>query len=128
MSWSKKKLIAKLEQYLDGKHIPYEYNAEEDQISLELCFQNKEYMLYPYITLEDFVLSININISEHHQKNFPYEMLNAFNMQSKFFKAFYSAEDIVCLEYRMLVSEIEGTVLDEILNSLYALEDEIACL
>lgn len=122
MAWSKKKILARLGQYLENKQIPLEYDEENLKIKIELYFKNLSYMLYPYITIEDYLCSINMNISEHTLKNFNYEKINEFNKQSKFFKAFITEEGIVSLEYRFVLNEIDSNALDIILDSLYATE------
>lgn len=122
MAWSKKKILARLGQYLENKQIPLEYDEENLKIKIELYFKNLSYMLYPYITIEDYLCSINMNISEHTLKNFNYEKINEFNKQSKFFKAFITEAGIVSLEYRFVLNEIDSNALDIILDSLYATE------
>ncbi|MDE6656620.1 MAG: YbjN domain-containing protein [Anaeroplasmataceae bacterium] len=122
MAWSRKKILARLGQYLENKQIPFEYDEEEYRIKLDLFFNNLGYMLYPYITIEDSLCSININVSEHSLKGFNYERMNGFNKISKFFKAFLTEEGIVCLEYRFIMNELDSYTFDKILDSLYAVE------
>ncbi|MCM1557178.1 MAG: YbjN domain-containing protein [Anaeroplasma bactoclasticum] len=122
MAWNRKKILARLGQYLENKKIPFEYDEENLKIKLELYFANSSYMLYPYITIEDTLCSIDINVSEHTYKGFNFEKINEFNRKSIFFKAFMTEEGIVSLEYRFILDEIDGVVLDSIIDSLYASE------
>ncbi|MCM1131449.1 MAG: YbjN domain-containing protein [Roseburia sp.] len=128
MAWNRKKILARLGQYLENKKIPFEYDEENLKIKLELYFANSSYMLYPYITIEDTLCSININVSEHTYKGFNFEKINEFNRKSIFFKAFMTEEGIVSLEYRFILDEIDGVVLDSIIDSLYASETLIDTL
>ncbi|MDE6240816.1 MAG: YbjN domain-containing protein [Anaeroplasmataceae bacterium] len=128
MAWSRKKFLARLGQYLESKQIPFEYDEENLRIQMELYFKNLSYMLYPYITIEENLCSININVIEHSVKGFNYERLNDFNKQSKFFKAFLTEEGIVSLEYRCILNEIDPLALDTIFDSLYAVETLIDVL
>lgn len=128
MAWNRKKILARLGQYLENKKIPFEYDEENLKIKMELYFANSSYMLYPYITIEDNLCSIDINVSEHSFKGFSYEKINEFNRESKFFKAFMTEEGIVSLEYRFILDEIDGVVFDSIIDSLYASEAFIDAL
>ncbi|MDE7384508.1 MAG: YbjN domain-containing protein, partial [Anaeroplasmataceae bacterium] len=106
----------------------FEYDEENLKIKMELYFSNLSYMLYPYITIEDNLCSMNINVAEHPIKGFNYERINDFNKQSKFFKAYLTEEGIVSLEYRCILNEIEAETLDAIFDSLYAVETLIDIL
>ncbi len=119
MAWNKKKLLSKISLYFDNKNISYE--IEEDSIlKLELYFKEAEYVLYPYITIDQSICSFNINISKNVIKGYNYEKINLFNQKSKFFKAFILESGIVVLEYPFL--------FDSILDSLYLLENDIETL
>ncbi|MDE6660217.1 MAG: YbjN domain-containing protein [Anaeroplasmataceae bacterium] len=128
MAWGRKKILARLGQYLENKRIPFEYDEENLKLQLELYFEKLSYMLYPYISIEDNLCSLNINVSEHSLKGFNYEKMNAFNRKSKFFKAFITEEGIVSLEYRFILNEIDGEAFDAIIDSLYAVEELIDTL
>lgn len=128
LAWNKKKILARLGQYLENKEIPFEYDEMNLKIKLDLYFKNLSYMLYPYISVEDGICSINVNVSEHSLKNYDYETLNEFNKTSRFFKAFLTEEGIVSLEYRFILNEVDADVLDAILDSLYATESIIDTL
>lgn len=128
MAWSRKKILAKLSQYFEGKQIPYEILEEEKQIKIDLFFKTYGFMLYPYITITDQICSIDINVSESSSKGFSFDKINTFNKQSKFFKAFLSDEGIVTLEYRFIQNEIHFEVLDTIFDSLYGAEPLIDAL
>ncbi|MDE7095294.1 MAG: YbjN domain-containing protein, partial [Anaeroplasmataceae bacterium] len=78
--------------------------------------------------IEDNLCSININISQSSLKAFNYEKMNAFNKESKFFKAYITEDGIVVLEYRFILNEIDGETLDAIIDSLYAAEGLIDTL
>ncbi|MDE7264205.1 MAG: YbjN domain-containing protein [Anaeroplasmataceae bacterium] len=125
MAWGRKKLIVKMLQYFENKNIVYTYEEDKALIQVELYFKGKEYMLYPYITMDDSLCSININIAEHTLKGFSYERMNQFNQESKFFKAYISSMGIIVLEYRFIFQEMDSFVLDTLLDSLFALESEI---
>ncbi len=72
MAWNKKKLLSKISLYFDNKNISYE--IEEDSIlKLELYFKEAEYVLYPYITIDQSICSFNINISKNVIKGYNYE-------------------------------------------------------
>lgn len=122
MAWNRKKILARLGQYLENKKIPFEYDEENLKIKMELYFANGGYMLYPYVTIEESLCSIDINVSEHSIKGFSYEKINEFNRESKFFKAFLTEEGILSLEYRFILNEMDGTIFDSILDSLYVSE------
>ena len=128
MAWSKKKILARLGQYLENKKIPFEYDEENLKLQLELYFEKLSYMLYPYISIEENLCSININISQPYLKGYNYEKMNDFNKESKFFKAFITEEGIVVLEYRFILNEIDGETFDTIIDSLYAVEGLIDTL
>ncbi|MDE7162134.1 MAG: YbjN domain-containing protein, partial [Anaeroplasmataceae bacterium] len=85
-------------------------------------------MLYPYVSIEAGVCSMNVNIAKCGLKGFNYEKLNEFNRKSKFFKCFLTEEGILTLEYRFLLDEINSTVFDSIIESLYLLEFDIDSL
>ena len=127
MAWNKKKLLAKISLYFDNKNISYE--IEEDSIlKLELYFKESEYVLYPYITIDQSICSFNINISKNVIKGYNYEKINLFNQKSKFFKAFILESGIVVLEYRFILNEMDSFLFDSILDSLYLLENDIETL
>lgn len=128
MAWGKKKIIVKMLQYFENKNIVYTYDEDKALIQVELYFKEKEYMLYPYITMNESICSININIAERPMKSYSLEQLNHFNQESKFFKAYLSSAGVVVLEYRFIFQEMDSSVLDAIFDGLYSLENEIDCL
>ncbi len=124
--WSKKRLDDKLIQYFNDKGISYEIETEEAQrFKFELCFQEGGFILYPYITVDEELISFNVNVSQPGLKGFNYEKLNGFNAQSKFFKAYLTDTGIICLEYRFLNTEGISLILDSLVDSLFALTKEI---
>lgn len=124
MAWSRKKIVMKVTQYLEHKHISYDID-EDFRIRLELFFKEHSFMIYPYMTIENQICSINVNVSEQSLKGLNYEKLNTFNVQSKFFKAYISSEGVIVLEYRFIIQEVDSVVLDAILDSLYVVEEYI---
>lgn len=129
MAWSKKKLVSKLTQYFNEKNIVARADEEDNlKIKLELCFIEQGYMLYPYITIEENLVSININVNQHVLKGFSFEKINEFNEASNFFKAYLTKEGIVVLEYRFYAFELETEVFDSLISSLFLLQKEIDML
>lgn len=127
MAWNKKKLLSRISAYFDDKNISYD--IEEDSIiKLELYFKESGYILYPYITLEDMICSININVSKQNLKGFAYDKLNLFNQKSKFFKAFVMEDGVVVLEYRFFLNDMDVDLFDTLIDSLYMLEKDIEFL
>lgn len=126
--WSKKKSDSKILSYFIEHNIPYEIVSEEAmRIRFELCLADKQIMIYPYITAEEDFISFNVNITEHSIKGFDYEVLNRFNMKSKYFKAFITETGIIILEYRFLYGN-ENEIISKLIDSLFALQDDIDAL
>lgn len=126
--WSKKKSDSKILSYFIEYNIPYEIVSEEAmRIRFELCLADKQIMIYPYITAEEDFISFNVNITEHSIKGFDYEVLNRFNMKSKYFKAFITETGIIILEYRFLYGN-ENEIISKLIDSLFALQDDIDAL
>ncbi|MDE5715224.1 MAG: hypothetical protein K2I42_03725 [Anaeroplasmataceae bacterium] len=126
--WNKKRGNTKLANYFTSKGIEYEMtDGQQDKVTFTLVFKNRDFILHPYLTLEDNYISFNINVVKCNLKNFDMIKLNTFNLSSKFFKAFISEEGIVILEYRFLESDLE-MMLDILISDLYSLEEEIDAL
>ncbi len=127
MAWSKKKILAKIGSYFENKHIPYKIK-DDSMIELEFYFKEKGYILYPYLTINPSLCSVDINISKHSLKNFNYEFLNEFNQKSKFFKAFINEEGVVVMEYRFFLNDLDIGAFDAWIESVYMLENDIEFL
>lgn len=124
MAWNQKKLLARFVQYLENKKIPFEVDEEALIIKMDLCFMNRGFMLYPYVKIEAGICSIDVNVSKA-TKGFDLDILNELNQKSKFFKAFLTEENIITLEYRFVINEIDSIVFDAIIDSLYMLEEDL---
>ncbi|MBD5390908.1 hypothetical protein HDR67_02770 [bacterium] len=127
MAWSQKKLLARLIQYLENKKIPFEMDEDKLIVKMDLFFKNCGFMLYPYVKIEEGVCSINVNVSKP-SKGFSLETLNHLNQTSKFFKCFLTEDNLITLEYRFIINEIDSAIFDEIIDSLYMLEDDLDTL
>ncbi len=112
--WSKKRLDDKLIQYFNDKGISYEIETEEAQrFKFELCFQEGGFILYPYITVDEELISFNVNVSQPGLKGFNYEKLNGFNAQSKFFKAYLTDTGIHWYHlFRIQIFKYRGDIPD----------------
>lgn len=127
--WNKKKADSKVVSFFIEHKIPYEIVNEEarTRIRFELCLADRQIMIYPYLTLEEDMISLNVNITEHSLKGFDYELLNQFNMQSKFLKAFITEKGIIVLEYRFLYGN-EEAVLESLIDNIFSLQEKIDTL
>lgn len=126
--WSKKKIDNKIISYFIDKKIPYEVLEQEKCcIRFELCLAERQIMIYPYLTIDGDLVSFNVNITEHSLKGFDYQMLNQFNLESKFFKAYLTKEGIIALEYRFLGVEDTG-ILDSLIDNLFSMQTQIDTL
>ncbi len=125
MALKEKKFFNKLSQYFENKNIPFNNDIENMKLDFELFFENKKYIIYPYISYSNGLCSININISENNVKNYNYDLLNRFNKESLYFKGYLLDTGLICLEYRFIVNELDNIVFDKIIDSIYALEDLI---
>lgn len=126
--WNKKKVDSRFISYFIDKKIPYEVeNNEVIRIKFEMCLKEKQLMIYPYLTIDDHTISLNVNLVEHSLKGYNFERLNEFNLQSKFFKAYITDTGIVVLEYRFMQGD-DCSILDELLQNLVNLQNEIDVL
>lgn len=126
--WNKKKGNSKLMHYFATKGIACEeVEGEKEKLTFSLAFKERDYMLHPYITIENNLVSMNVNVVQSSVKNYDLFKLNTFNLNSNFFKAFITEEGIVTLEYKFLDQNIEN-MLDLLLDALYQLEEEIDSL
>ncbi len=126
--WSKKKLDNKITNYFNDKKITYEIvETEVTKINFELCFPEAKFIIYPYLTIDDSLVSFNINIVQG-TKNYSLDKLNSFNMKSRYFKAYITPEGLVVLEYRFNNADDIIKNLDVLIQSLYDLTNEIAQL
>ncbi len=126
--WSKKKTDTKLISYFIDKKIPYEIdNSDRIRIKFELCLTEKKIMIYPYLTIDEDVISFNVNLVEHTLKSFNYERLNQFNLKSRYFKAYVTDAGIIVLEYRFILCD-DLKIMDELIQSLVDMQEEIDLL
>lgn len=126
--WSKKKLDNRFVNYFNDKKIPFELTDENPvRMKFELVMPLHRMILYPYLTLDEELVSFNINITQGN-KNYDLSKINHFNMQSKFFKAYLTEEGLVVLEYRFSIVDNVGEIMDSLIESLFGLGDMIGSL
>lgn len=123
--FSSKKIIDKLSKYFKSNN--YEYEDNHGKLSFSLLLKNKNYNLYPYLSIDEQTgyVSIIINIRRIAKKDDNLAMANAFNLKSKYF-VLKIKQDIVYLEYNFISSaDLIVDQLTDILNSIYSLEEDI---
>ena len=125
--WNKKKNNSNNNlEYLNENNICYEIeNGDNTKIKLQLCIPEKNIMIYPYITLDNGIVSVNINVNKQSLKNYDYSKLNDFNIKSKFFKAYILDNGVIVLEYRFNDETKLNSYLKLLIDSLYSLQNEI---
>ena len=65
MAWNYKKIKAKMNDFFKSKNI--NYSLEEDKglkFKFEVCLNEAGFMLYPYLTFSDNIVSFNANVIE----------------------------------------------------------------
>jgi len=118
-----KKLIDKLNKYFYEKKI--ELKAENDKYSFEIVFHELGYSLFPYFKLSEASNEISIVINVRKCDNVDFNMLNSFNLKSKYFTA-KASNNVIYLEYTTSLSnDTYKEVLNDILNSLTMLAIDI---
>lgn len=125
--WNKKKNNSNNNlEYLNENNICYEIeNGDNTKIKLQLCIPEKNIMIYPYITIDNGIVSVNINVNKQSLKNYDYSKLNDFNIKSKFFKAYILDNGVIVLEYRFNDETKLNSYLKLLIDSLYSLQNEI---
>ena len=125
--WNKKKNNSNNNlEYLNENNICYEIeNGDNTKIKLQLCIPEKNIMIYPYITIDNGIVSVNINVNKQSLKNYDYSKLNDFNIKSKFFKAYILDNGVIVLEYRFNDETKLNSYLKILIDSLYSLQNEI---
>lgn len=127
--WNKKKTNNKIIEYFINKGITYEaIEEDEKRIKIEFCFPNKNFILYPYITIDKELISVNINVSKPNIKNFNYSLINNFNMKANYFKAYIANDGIIVLEYCFIADDFIENVFDNLTSELFSLADDIDLL
>lgn len=125
--WSKKR-SNKIYEYFDKRGITYQKEENDiTRIKFDLCFKENNFILYPYLTIEEDnnLISFNVNVSSNNLKNYDLSIINDFNIKSNYFKAFITEKGIVVLEYRFFSSDDLFKILDELIESLVTLGNEI---
>lgn len=125
--WNKKKESNKLEDFFKSNNINYQISDDNKQIKFELLFKKNNYILYPYLTLDENIISFNVNINKVNPKNYNLISLNNFNLKSKFFKVYLLDSGLIVLEYRFYDYDAIN-ILNELIDSLYSLEEELDLL
>lgn len=125
--WNKKKESNKLEDFFKSNNINYQISDDNKQIKFELLFKKNNYILYPYLTLDENIISFNVNINKVNPKNYNLISLNNFNLKSKFFKVYLLDSGLIVLEYRFYDYDTIN-ILNELIDSLYSLEEELDLL
>ncbi len=114
--------LDKLIKHLNKKEI--NFKKEDDKISFELVMKNKNFMIYPYMTIDDDVLSMCINLSKVDKINNDLcEKINEFNLKSKFF-TLKIKNHILFIEANQLIDDI-NLLFDKMVENLFELEDEL---
>ena len=127
--WGKKKTGTKITNYLKEKNISYQIEETiKTVIKFELCFTEKGFMLYPYITLDENkdLITFNVNVSQLNPKNNMFNIVNDINKKSIYLKAYVSEDNILVLEYRFNVIDDVTSAFDSIISDLFSLENIIS--
>ena len=126
MAWNYKKIKAKMNDFFKSKNI--NYSLEEDKglkFKFEVCLNEAGFMLYPYLTFSDNIVSFNANDIEVSNKLVDYSKMNDFNMKSKMFKCFYTEDQIIVIEYKFLLNDEFIDILELLVDQIFLLQFEI---
>jgi hypothetical protein len=126
MAWNYKKIKAKMNDFFKSKNI--NYSLEEDKglkFKFEVCLNEAGFMLYPYLTFSDNIVSFNANVIEVSNKLVDYSKMNDFNMKSKMFKCFYTEDQIIVIEYKFLLNDEFIDILELLVDQIFLLQFEI---
>ena len=123
MAWNYKKIKAKMNDFFKSKNI--NYSLEEDKglkFKFEVCLNEAGFMLYPYLTFSDNIVSFNANVIEVSNKLVDYSKMNDFNMKSKMFKCFYTEDQIIVIEYKFLLNDEFIDILEFLVDQIFLLQ------
>ena len=126
MAWNYKKIKAKMNDFFKSKNI--NYSLEEDnglKFKFEVCLNEAGYMLYPYLTFSDNIVSFNANVIEVSNKLVDYSKMNDLNLKSKMFKCFYTEDQIIVIEYKFLLNDEFIDILELLVDQIFLLQYEI---
>lgn len=126
MAWNYKKIKAKMNDFFKSKNI--NYSLEEDKglkFKFEVCLNEAGFMLYPYLTFSDNIVSFNANVIEVSNKLVDYSKMNDFNLKSKMFKCFYTEDQIIVIEYKFLLNDEFIDILELLVDQIFLLQYEI---
>ena len=126
MAWNYKKIKAKMNDFFNSKNL--NYSLEEDKglkFKFEVCLNEAGFMLYPYLTFSDNIVSFNANVIEVSNKLVDYSKMNDFNMKSKMFKCFYTEDQIIVIEYKFLLNDEFIDILELLVDQIFLLQFEI---
>ena len=126
--WGKKKTDSKITSYLKEKNISYQVDGSN--IKFELCFTDGGFILYPYITVDNTkdLISFNVNVTQINVKHNGYNIINEINKNTLFLKAYVAEDSVLVLEYRFIDSDDVSSVLNNIMNDIFSLENIISKL
>lgn len=123
--WGKKSIKDSLIKYLNEQGVTYK--EELGCLSFDLYFKKSEYTVYPYLKINENneELSIIINLREVLDSFKDYSRINNFNCQSKYMIA-KVRDGLLYLEYNCHVTyDNLAIVLENAVESLFALQEEI---
>ena len=126
MAWNYKKIKAKMNDFFKSKNI--NYSVEEDKglkFKFEVCLNEAGFMLYPYLTFSDNIVSFNANVIEVSNKLVDYSKMNDFNLKSKMFKCYYTEDQIIVIEYKFLLNDEFIDILELLVDQIFLLQYEI---
>ena len=126
MAWNYKKIKAKMNDFFKSKNINYSLDEDKGlKFKFEVCLNEAGFMLYPYLTFSDNIVSFNANVIEVSNKLVDYSKMNDFNMKSKMFKCFYTEDQIIVIEYKFLLNDEFIDILELLVDQIFLLQFEI---
>lgn len=123
--WGKKSIKDSLIKYLNEHGVTCK--EELGCLAFDLYFKKSEYTVYPYLKINENneELSIIVNLREVGDSFKDYARINSFNYQSKYLMAKVK-DGLLYLEYNCHISyENAVIVLENIVESLFSLQEEI---
>lgn len=124
MGFFSKTTIEKINKYFKEKEITLE--KKDDIYSFMITYDTFSVEPYFKVDSNDYI-TMNVNLRMIDEKKFDYKTINDFNLNSPFFKAMVSDNNIIYLEYVFKIDDVEE-LFDSIIDSLVSLKNEIDSL